>query len=238
MLSPSGERPAMHNLSSNLPPLIGREVELDQLGPLLSDGQARLLTLTGAGGCGKTRLALELAQQAVENFADGVWFIDLATLGEPALVPYAVTAELGLREEPGLPLVETLLGTLRSRSVLLVIDNCEHLVEACAALCETLLRGCPALRILATSRERLGVTNEVLRQIAPLAVPNADHLPEPSVIADYAVTPTNAGRDPRVEPRAVDRPGAKRVPTHGGLCGWLRPVRRGGGLRRRWHSAG
>ena len=176
----------MHNLPANLPPLIGREADLVELRPLLVDDQSRLLTLTGPGGSGKTRLALALAEHAVGDLSDGIWFVDLATLAEPGLVPHAVASALGLREEPGLPLIETLIGTLRSRSLLLLLDNCEHLVEACATLCETLLRTCPALRILATSRERLGVTNEVLRQVAPLAVPEPDHLPEPSALAEYA----------------------------------------------------
>ena len=176
----------MHNLPANLPPLIGREADLVELRPLLVDDQSRLLTLTGPGGSGKTRLALALAEHAVGTFPDGIWFVDLATLAEPGLVPHAVASALGLREEPGLPLIETLIGTLRSRSLLLLLDNCEHLVEACATLCETLLRTCPALRILATSRERLGVTNEVLRQVAPLAVPEPDHFPEPSALAEYA----------------------------------------------------
>src|SRR6185436_15265705 len=135
----------MHNLPGHLPLLIGRESELDELPPLLGDRHARLLTLTGAGGCGKTRLALALAYQVVENFPGGVWFIDLATLSEPVLVPQALAAVIGVREEPGLQLLDTLIGTLRSRSALLVLDNCEHLVEACARLCETLLGTCPEL---------------------------------------------------------------------------------------------
>jgi predicted ATPase/DNA-binding NarL/FixJ family response regulator len=176
----------MHNLPAHLPLLIGREFELDQLLPLLGDRHARLLTLTGPGGCGKTRLALELAHRSVERFSGGAWFIDLATLDEPTLVPQAIATVLGVREEPGSPLADTLLGALRSRSGLLVLDNCEHLVEACATLCETLLGGCPELRILATGRERLGVTNEIIHQVAPLAVPDPEHQSEQGEIADYA----------------------------------------------------
>src|SRR5262245_51850966 len=106
----------MHNLPGHLPLLIGREIELAQLPPLLRDRHARLLTLTGAGGSGKTRLALELAHQAVDDFSGGVWFVDLATLSEPALVPQTVAAVLGVREEPGRPLLDTLIGALQSRS--------------------------------------------------------------------------------------------------------------------------
>jgi predicted ATPase len=126
-----------------------------------------------------------LAHQTVDKFSGGVWFVDLATLSEPALVPQVVAAVLGVREEPGRPLLETLIGALRSRSALLVLDNCEHLVEACARLCETLLGTCPELRVLATSRERLGVGNEVMREVSPLSVPERDRPLDQRAIHEY-----------------------------------------------------
>ena len=169
-----GER---HNLPAYVPPLIGRERELEELRPLILGGDGHLLTLTGTGGCGKTRLALALAQDLVGSFLDGVWVVELAGLAEPRLVPEAVAAALEVQAAPDRPLTEMLITALRSRSALLVLDNCEHLVEACAALAERLLRGCPALRILATSRESLQVAGEVTRQVPPLAVPDLERLP-------------------------------------------------------------
>src|SRR5690242_8741285 len=166
MLSPSPRGSAMHNLAAHLPLLIGREVELEQLPLLLHDSRARLLTLTGPGGCGKTRLALELAHRALASFAGGVWFVDLATLAEPALVPQAVAAIFGIREEPGLPLVDTFIATLGGRSLLLVLDNCEHLIESCATLCERLLSACPELRIRCPPK--IGRCRSQYRGVSPM----------------------------------------------------------------------
>jgi hypothetical protein len=151
------ERPP-HNLPSALSSFVGRKKELAEVRRLLED--TRLLTLTGAGGCGKTRLALAAAAELVATFADGVWLVDLAPLAEPSLVPQAVASTLGLREQPGRSLTKTLSDNLASKRVLLVLDNCEHLIEACAELAESLLRFCSGLRVLATGREALGIAGE------------------------------------------------------------------------------
>jgi non-specific serine/threonine protein kinase len=136
----------------------------------------RLVTLTGPGGSGKTRLALAGASKVAEEFEDGVWLVELAPLSDPDLVPQAVASVLGVRETPGTPLADSLCLHLESRGALLVVDNCEHLVEACADLAETLLRSCPELRILATSREMLGVPGETLFAVPPLSLPDTHHL--------------------------------------------------------------
>jgi predicted ATPase len=117
----------------------------------------RLLTLTGVGGSGKTRLALEVARDLVEAYPDGTWLVQLAPLSEEVLVPKAVAEALKVPERPGEPLSDTLSEVLRDRQLLLILDNCEHLIEAIARLVDLLLDSCPRLRILATSREGLGV---------------------------------------------------------------------------------
>jgi len=157
------------NLPSELTSFVGRHSELTQIGKLL--GQARLLTLTGAGGCGKTRLALQVAADALDGYPDGVWWVALAPVEDPALVASAVIAALGLREAPGRSLVDVLVEYLAARQVLLVLDNCEHLLEACAALVDALLRGCASLTILATSRAPLGVPGEITWRVPSMAVP-------------------------------------------------------------------
>src|SRR5205823_3848191 len=113
----------------------------------LLPGPTRLLTLTGSGGVGKTRLALRVAEDRGEDFPDGVWLLELAALDDPALVPHALAAELGVRERTGQPIQQTLVEHLRLASALLVLDNCEHLVAASAELAHVLLRACPRLAI-------------------------------------------------------------------------------------------
>jgi hypothetical protein len=164
--------PSLHNLPASLTSFVGREREMLETRRLLS--MTRLLTLTGAGGSGKTRLALEVARSLSGVYTDGVWLTELAPLSDPALVPKAVAQAVGVREQPGRPLTETLAGHLRSRNLLLILDNCEHLVEAAAHLAEVLLRACPGLRVLATSREVLGVKGEVVLPVPSLSVPDAD----------------------------------------------------------------
>jgi predicted ATPase len=133
----------------------------------------RLLTLTGAGGSGKTRLALEVARDLNGAYPDGVWLVELAPLSEGALVPKAVAEALEVVERPAEPLSDTLAEVLREREMLLVLDNCEHLIEATARLVDKMLDSCPRLRILATSREGLGVEGEVRRVVPPLSIPES-----------------------------------------------------------------
>ena len=154
-------------LPAELTSFIGRERELAELVALLP--QTRLLTITGAGGLGKTRLALRLSAQAGAQFPDGVYLVELADVIEPAGVVRAVAESIGIREETETPLVETLARELRSSRMLLVLDSCEHLLESVMALAETLLKLCPSLTLLATSRERLHAEGEVSWRTPPLA---------------------------------------------------------------------
>ncbi len=147
---------------------IGREMEIAAVADLLRS--ARLLTLTGVGGGGKTRLAAEVAARTAPLFEASGW-VDLATLSDPALVGQAIATTLGFREEGGRPAVETMVHHLCERTTFLILDSCEHLVDACAPLVETLLKGCPRLRILATSREGLGVPGEQTWLVPPLSMP-------------------------------------------------------------------
>jgi non-specific serine/threonine protein kinase len=161
-----------NNLPRQLTSFVGRERELAEVKRLL--GEAPLLTLTGAGGAGKTRLALRVAAEASGDFADGVWLVELAPLANPTLVPQAVATALGVREAPGRALTDTLTEYLHTREILLVFDNCEHLVAAAAQLTETLLQACPRLRILATSREALGLAGELAWRVPSLTLPDPD----------------------------------------------------------------
>jgi predicted ATPase/DNA-binding SARP family transcriptional activator/DNA-binding CsgD family transcriptional regulator len=162
-------RPLRHNLPEARSSFIGRERERVEVRRALA--MTRLLTLTGPGGCGKTRLALEVAGELVASCPDGVWAVELAPLAAPELVPQAVAGALGVREEPTRPILSALVNELREKDLLLVLDNCEHLLDACARLVDALLASCPRLRVLATSREALNVEGEVIWLVRPLSVP-------------------------------------------------------------------
>jgi predicted ATPase/DNA-binding SARP family transcriptional activator/DNA-binding CsgD family transcriptional regulator len=160
---------------SNLPAartsFVGREREMLEVKRELA--MTRLLTLTGVGGSGKTRLALEVARNLVGAYPDGVWLAALAPLSERELVPQALASALGIREQPAQPLADTLVEALRTKETLLTLDNCEHLVNPVSHLLDKLLDSCPHLRVLATSREALNVRGEVVRHVPPLLAPDA-----------------------------------------------------------------
>jgi non-specific serine/threonine protein kinase len=157
------------NLPNPLTSFIGRGKELKGLKERL--GGARLVTLAGAGGSGKTRLAIQVARDLLEKYKDGVWWVELGGLQDESLVPQAVAKALGVTETPNQSLTETLTNHLRAKHLLLVMDNCEHLIGACARLAETLLSASAGLRILATSREALGILGENVFQVPTLATP-------------------------------------------------------------------
>lgn len=160
-----------NNLPLALTSFIGRQAEIETLERLL--WQSRLLTVAGPGGAGKTRLASQVAQHVLGSFPDGVWFIDLAPLSNPGLLSLHVINTLGLREEACIEPDRTLINILRDKAMLLVLDNCEHLMPDVGQLAEVMLRGAPRLRILATSRERLGVSGEITWRIPPLSLPDS-----------------------------------------------------------------
>jgi predicted ATPase/DNA-binding SARP family transcriptional activator len=178
----NGERQA-HNLPAELTSFVGRERELEEVRSLLHD--TRLLTLTGAGGSGKTRLALRAAREAVGEYRDGVWLVELAPLADPALVETSLAASLGVRQQSG-PLIEALKRRLDASALLVVLDNCEHLVETCAELAHDLLTSCERLRILATSREPLGVSGELTWPVPGLELPDASTLTSIEELHRYA----------------------------------------------------
>ena len=159
-----------NNLPQQVTSFIGRERELSEIKHLL-DG-TRLLTLLGMGGLGKTRLSLQIGADVLDKYPDGVWFIDLAPLKDPSLVPNAAAQVLGVREERGKTLTQTLCEHVKEHKLLFVLDNCEHLVAPCASLAEALLLGAPGVRILATSREALHIRGEQTFPVMPLAAPD------------------------------------------------------------------
>lgn len=159
------------NLPLPLTSFVGRQNETRDLKALLA--RARLVTLTGVGGSGKTRLAIQVATDLIDHFHDGVWWVAFEALCDPTRVTQTIAATLGVRQAPPLPLEETLRAWLGERELLLVLDNCEHLVEPCAELVAALLRHCPRVRVLATSREPFRLAGEVMWQAPPLSLPGA-----------------------------------------------------------------
>jgi non-specific serine/threonine protein kinase len=174
---------SLNNLPIQLSSFIGRERAIADLKHLLPT--TRLLTLTGAGGSGKTRLALQVATDLLPAFEHGVWWVELASLTDPVLVPQQVASSLGLSEQPGRLLLDTLSDFLESKKLLLVLDNCEHLITACAHVVGTLLRSCPELRILATSREAFTIPGETVWSVPALDIPDAYHLPPVEGLVKY-----------------------------------------------------
>lgn len=158
-----------HNLPNQTSTFIGREREVAELRELCALHQ--MVTLTGPGGTGKTRLSLETAGALLDTFSDGAWLVELATLSDPDLLTETVVSAIGLRGHPDQPLQNTLVHFLRSRTVLLLIDNCEHLLRDCARLCQMLLRQCPKLHILATSRSPLAIAGEHVLPVPTLSLP-------------------------------------------------------------------
>jgi predicted ATPase/class 3 adenylate cyclase/Tfp pilus assembly protein PilF len=188
-----------NNLPVQLTSFIGREREMADVKRSLAT--TRLLTLTGPGGTGKTRLALQVAADLLGEYPDGVWLVELAALVEPALVPQAVASALGVREEPGRTLTETLADSLRPKQLLLVLDNCEHLVAASATLAHALLRACPQLQFLTTSREALGITGETVFRVPSLSLPDPQRLSPVEDLSQYEAVRLFIDRSLMSQPR-------------------------------------
>src|SRR5687768_1957239 len=162
------------NLPAPLTTFIGREKEQADVIRLLT--KHRLVTLTGSGGVGKTRLSSKVGEQVLANYADGVWLLELASLSNTALIAQTFAALFGLTAPSTIPFTALLINFLRTKSILLIVDNCEHLLDACAHLIDTLLKSCPELKILATSREPLGITGEAIYLVPSLELPDLQQL--------------------------------------------------------------
>ena len=187
-----------NNLPIQLTSFVGRAREIAQIKGLL--GEARLVTLTGSGGAGKTRLALQVGAEIVEAYPDGVWLAELAPIADPALVQKTVASALNVREQPGRDMTETLVDALRPRVLLLILDNCEHLLAAIAELAHALLRECPTLRILGTSRVPLSVPGEMLWRVPSLSLPDPGRLPPLDHVQQYEAMRLFAERARSVDP--------------------------------------
>src|SRR4051812_44000241 len=161
------------NLPPQLTSFVGREQEIADVIRLLH--KTRLLTFTGSGGVGKTRLALEVARLLEAQYPDGAWYVALENLQDGALLPQEIGSALGVREEAGRPVFSTVAEYMAERTLLLVLDNCEHLIDSCAALCDTLLRLSPGLKILTTSRQPLDLECELSWRVPSLALPHVQH---------------------------------------------------------------
>jgi predicted ATPase/class 3 adenylate cyclase len=164
------DNPALqNNLPAELATFIGRHRELIEIRSLVES--SRLVTLTGPGGAGKTRLSLQLAAELLDGFGDGVWLVELATVTDQDAVAPAICAALRISRQPGRPALETLLDALVPQDILIVLDNCEHLIDACAKIADTIVRHCPRVHLVATSREPLGIGGEIIYRVPSLSLP-------------------------------------------------------------------
>jgi predicted ATPase/class 3 adenylate cyclase len=178
---------SIENLPNNLPQqlttFVGRDAEAANLRDLVL--KSRLVTLTGSGGCGKTRLSLQVAADVLDRFPDGAWFVELAPIADPQLVVRAIAAVLGLKDEPGTPPMQKLKEYAREKRLLLILDNCEHLLDACARVTDEILRHCPGVAVLASSREGLGIGGELTYRVPSLSLPSQEQKQSPESLAPY-----------------------------------------------------
>jgi class 3 adenylate cyclase len=184
-----------NNLPLQLTSFIGRERELQETQKLLAS--TRLLTLIGPGGTGKTRLSLQVAAEQLPQFKDGVWLIELAPLADPSFIVSTIASVLGLREVPGLPLLNILIDYLRAKSALLIFDNCEHLIDVSAQAADQILRSCSQVKVIASSREALGVDGETVYRVPSLSLPNTSS----DVLMGFEATRLFIERATKAEPR-------------------------------------
>jgi len=177
--------PPKHNLPVEATSFIGRQEQVNQVRHMMTDPECRLITLTGAGGVGKTRLAIKVAELSIGVFKDSAWLVELASVDDPQQVIPTVASVLGLQLDPKLEIMDTLQNHLRPRNLLLILDNCEHLIGACALLVNALLRTCPKINIIVTSREALGVEGEIPFSVPSLTFPDPNRLPPGKSLLSY-----------------------------------------------------
>jgi predicted ATPase/class 3 adenylate cyclase len=164
-----GNPALLNNLPAQLSTFVGRASELSEVRALVES--SRLVTLTGAGGCGKTRLSLQVAAELLDGSGDGVWLVELAAVSDPDAVPSVIIESLGIAPQAGRPALEALLDALAPQDLLIVLDNCEHLIDACAKTADALVRRCPRVHLVATSREPLGIDGETIYRVPSLSLP-------------------------------------------------------------------
>lgn len=175
---------APNNLPQQVTSFVGREYELDEARKALA--RTRLLTFLGAGGIGKTRLSLQVAAEALDDYPDGAWFVELAPIADPRLVPQVVASTLGVKEDASASIADALVAHLADKTSLVVLDNCEHLLDACARLADRLLRDAPKVKLLVSSREPLHIAGEAVYPVPALAVPDPGKRADDSAIATFA----------------------------------------------------
>lgn len=176
-------RKRLHNLPAPITSFIGREKEQQEVIDLIA--KHRLVTLTGAGGIGKTRLSLQVGNRLLNDYSHGIWFVELVSILDPLLVPRTTAIAIGLRDEPQRPMIDMLCDYLRDKNMLIILDNCEHLIDACGSMADRLLRVAANVRILASSREALGISGEVNYRAPSLELPDVEHLPPVESLSQY-----------------------------------------------------